>query len=286
MKTTLEWVSVDNELPELNSDVLVKIVSDGGAMYSKVLTFNKHLDAGIGGFADQSENGVIFYSKKRNFEVKDNIFSLKITHWAYINLPEKDEDDTEDEKLAQQALADIESGKAKLHSWDEVKKEIGLDEEGWIWPLKQLPEEGKKVEIKIMLNTDDVIKHNDKYHAFYKKGYFYREWEFNSMFDDVIAWRPLKEEKTEERKPDFSKLREGDLIIADYNDKKIVGFYRPFSEKNILIGFFKGGGGGMTEKENIKKIIRINIDEPEKMEKCSENINHRAIYNAYTFKEI
>lgn len=212
--------------------------------------------------------------------------------------------------------------------------------DGWIWPLKQLPEEGQRVEVNAL--SRGIFE----YSIF--NGHNFED-KYGMRIEDVIGWRPLrdgahnsacgsckkhpcgcskKEERNSEqlpkdyifgnefgylvgdtsdekkyiadengkfveteRKPDFSKLREGDLIVADYQGNEIVGFYRPFNDKNILIGFFRNGGGGMTEKEKIKKLIRINIDEPKNSvdlcELYKDKLDYSGVlYKSYPFEEI
>ncbi len=208
------------------------------------------------------------------------------------------------------------------------KKKLTCDNcqnDGWIWPLKRLPEKANKVEVKIM---------NDKVN---QKGFFDGTWFKSSyccevmehecdkfIFDDVIAWRPLMEEmktyqcqdchksfknkeimmfcdeckgiknKAEDRKSDFSKLKEGDAVIIEkYDGSFFLGFFkeeigdvgekfktRKFFSFSSKKGNYYHASSFFTYGDEIKKIIRINIDEAIPFVRWDSEIY------AYPFEEI
>jgi hypothetical protein len=158
--------------------------------------------------------------------------------------------------------------------------------DGWIWPLKQLPEKGQKVEV--MFFVDNKIEKDAFFDGKIFRGRHY------VGYSNVIAWRPLREfecinatcknkysdtdksmhckdcrHALETRKPDFNKLKEGDLVVVNLEKGHIItGFF--YSLYKICdIGFIDISNMrdrmidrklGQIELSKIKKIIRINID--------------------------
>lgn len=143
-----------------------------------------------------------------------------------------------------------------------LRKEFVKDDEGWIWPLKRVPEEGQEVEVKRLSFERDFKSVFD--------GEFFLEFDNDEKtIHDVIAWRPLREgKKPEDKKPDFSKLREGDFVVVSLLnvgvENKIVdlvGYFRTSSWDTFYFSRLKNGFDVCEKlKKDIKKIIRINID--------------------------
>ena len=73
------------------------------------------------------------------------------------------------------------------------------------------------------------------------------------------GWRPLPE-----KRPDFGKLREGNLIAISYYERNqiYVGFFNNyFDDDYIEISSHKNGSGITFCKKKINKITKINLEE-------------------------
>lgn len=184
--------------------------------------------------------------------------------------------------------------------WEHPFKSNKEDSEGWIWPMRQLPDVKQKVEVK-------RLGFNRNFKAIFEGELFVEEGSEDKVVEDVIAWRPRREEKLvnspicpechkpfyrnpigamglisksmycdkctegfqnpkpEERRPDFSKLREGDFIMITYCDSKELHslFFHGQDKLTIVGANYKASlqnGYMYFYKHEIKKIIRINID--------------------------
>lgn len=336
MKTELEWFIVSENLPENYKKIIVRLENPAWIKPAYECAF-------FSGSAFEIPFLAIFL-KSNNF----SSVGYKITHWAYVNLPEEEEEGKAPEFVKCQNLPCIFS---RYETLDEIKEQISklkggicycgvcgkhgngnyelvekhiekclhekkdevgrgtspgfvfhfneisgkkhftcgkcsqasemdlicenCSNDGWIWPLEQLPEEGQKVEVKV-LGIDEHIKCYLDQSEFYKDSL--------TIVPNVIAWRPLKEEKKPEaRKPDFSKLKEGDLIFIDSGDSRnSVGYFGSFN-----LGFIIMNSGDSYQGYNfcllvdkIKKIIRINIGKKMTQKELSYNPDY------YPFEEI
>lgn len=188
-------------------------------------------------------------------------------------------------------------------------------EDEWIWPLKQLPEEGRQVEVKV-LGIDESIK------CYLDQSEFYKD--SSTIVPNVIAWRPLRDgahnaacgsckkhpcgcSKKEDRKPeqppkgymfgndsgylvidtsnhkkyvgdengkfveteykpDFNKLRKGDLVVLYFNGGEFSGYIINIDDEILTVSPIKNSNILSNQYtyhiDGIKKIIRINIDKP------------------------
>jgi hypothetical protein len=145
----------------------------------------------------------------------------------------------------------------KLENGDKPVIEETKDDEGWISVNDSLPQFSKTIEILFkdkytaeasLAMVKDNISFLGKYGSVYLP--------FNTP--NITHWRPLKE-----RKPDFSKLNKGDIIIVEYNiGEKNAGIFE--YEKMSTFGriiYFKNGSQAIDCK--IKKITRINLETKE-----------------------
>ncbi len=340
MKTELEWFKPEDRLPEDGRGVIVCFIdSDGDNGFSEASFYENEKY-----FETPFFDTFSFEFGYWNNEEKEN---EKITHWAYVNLPEENEvyEITCDEckkvigeankkphaqnfkDLCKECREKEEEAKKIRNECCKLKSQcvcLVNKEEDWIWPLKQLPEEGQEVEIKFSHWCEDQeIPAN----AIFKKNRFLGR-EYGEKLINIIAWRPLNEKnlhskcsskdcafneehlknilkKTEEgnnvvfcgecleignynllvdmsrkkyltekaekeyyagfsskkeRKPDLSKLKEGDLIMVYFNDgRKYYGEYNFLGKKDDLLHLI--GFNFFFNLKSIKKIIRINIDE-------------------------
>lgn len=146
-----------------------------------------------------------------------------------------------------------------------VSEETNEDE--WISFYEEMPQINKEIELKFYRgHTPEKINATLKVLAMWTHGYFgfvYHDGneEKELTLVPVESWRPIKE-----KRPDFGKLREGDLIIVEWKYEKNNGI-------NISAGFIyainyyieistwkKGHDKNHIIKDCIKKITRIDLE--------------------------
>jgi hypothetical protein len=98
-------------------------------------------------------------------------------------------------------------------------------EDGWIRVFDSMPPLNREVEVKLQDKTIKRITMRN--HAFMDYFISVPDPHVNST---ILWWRHIKEK----RKPDFGKLREGDLIIVEWKNEK--------NEKGKFVGFFDSLG--------------------------------------------
>lgn len=369
MKTTLEWVMWKDKKPEKKEAQgrAILFECDNGAVNLIIYDMNHPLDF-ISGYniirwayvnlPEEEEKVICDICKERKadfsrlvkpWELKDKMFEYAcekciptesdflLGRWERLRYKEESPYPSIQEAVKGAELFDIKHSHYNFNcSKCSKSQRIGLTcdnclNDGWIWPLKQLPEDDIIIEV---INFD-----KEKIKARYCKGvgYFY-DAETEGWLDDVIAWRPLREEvkrfengdslknevtgdvsifydgvwynldkvfklginknespQVEPRKPDFSKLKDGDLVVVNLEAGHIITGFFCGLYKNLDIGVIDISNMrdrmsdrklGQIELSKIKKIICINIDETFTF---LENIPGTVKYNdvnAYKFEEI
>lgn len=202
MKTELEWVNIDSgNLPEKNRELLLVIESENtaGSMedYLMIGEMQKNLN-GENHFDITHGRPISFFEPHFENDGK------KIIKWAYVNLPE------EEDKLyiseikipvnctvnfdksipgTDKTVTTLANKEKETIRRSHEFRNYPLDDEGWIWPLKQLPEDGQEVEVKHLDGEENKT---------FFIGKTFRGGKYIAAppyYIDVIAWRPLKEEK-------------------------------------------------------------------------------------------
>lgn len=134
-----------------------------------------------------------------------------------------------------------------------------MQTEAWIKLKDKMPNLHQEIEVKsyggITEKTALVIgPYGDGDTLFFKS----RECEYTLTVSEIEYWRPILE-----RKPDFSKLKENDLILFTYSglkEEETVGFLHSMKE-SIKIAREKSSDCPTLvtyDPSAIKKIIRIN----------------------------
>lgn len=139
-----------------------------------------------------------------------------------------------------------------------------MTDKSWISVHNSMPALNRLVEIKDM---DDGQKFAEFKVSRFKLSredfnilYFLVDEDTLTDFSRVTHWRyPV------EKKPDFGKLNNGDIVILKLTNDKYstkIGYVYSISEMGICITNYKNiGNGNITHFfENIKKITRINLE--------------------------
>lgn len=131
----------------------------------------------------------------------------------------------------------------------------GIREDEWIKVIERLPNINEEVEVYNVHNTIQKAK-------LMKAGFNYC-WVPTVWY--VEMWRHIQE-----KKPDFSKLNRGDLLLVHYpvedlDEGRAISGHLVAQDKDILwlsscYSNYVTYSGHANRKINIKKIIRINIE--------------------------
>lgn len=128
----------------------------------------------------------------------------------------------------------------------------------WISVKESMPGLEKKVEIKFIDNEKEnaTLKEHIGGIGFFDDSHYSL---LPFRLKQITHWRPIPE-----KRPDFSKLRNGDLIVIEYSERResytffVSGFDK--SHLNGMLGDHLSGGEYNFYVEDIKKITRINIE--------------------------
>jgi hypothetical protein len=128
-----------------------------------------------------------------------------------------------------------------------------MKENGWISVCESLPKTDSVVDIMVVGTSEEFTANFKNEKLCGADVFLFRK---NYRVYDVVRWRyPI------EKRPDFSKLMDGDFIIIEYpirNDGNDGKYFVRFSSSNENVIFTKSSGNYLIE--GIKKITRINIE--------------------------
>lgn len=137
-----------------------------------------------------------------------------------------------------------------------------MSDEGWISVFDRLPKIGEEVEMVYCIKDPKKITPNDIYiNHIWADDYSTYQWHLYKEKGKIAThWRPLKE-----KRPDFGKLREGDIIYFCVEEIIICGMITFINEElleisPIIKGYHYGGNVYDYMLNKIKKITRINIE--------------------------
>lgn len=150
---------------------------------------------------------------------------------------------------------------AALRNLEEGDKPVSeeTNEDEWIDINDQLPKIGELIEVVVpILYRQSIEKsiftfNNNEYSFYFKSEYSEKPWH------NIKKWRHIKE-----KRPDFGKLREGDFIAIETNNRicnMAVGFFCGFDiDGDLMIGIQKSNHHEAIYRSEIKKITRINLE--------------------------
>lgn len=309
MKTTLEWVSAYKALPDCNFKVLIELINEDGRHFFDVAIFRVGKSCERNDyFIDSYGNG---FFKNSGFIYKYENEFYRIIRWSYVNLPEEN---IGNKKLNCLCDKDI---------WQPIKEE---KEENNYTPVQMSCRDCGKVEIcslpndllsgfgeMVCGNCNEIfnktinLKDEKKYKCLTCKNEKTKEDLYIEEGAHALAEagnlnyavckdcvEKFEKKNNEERTPDFSKLREGDMVLIKEENINFIGFVEKITANGLFIRCRNKDMPNCYVTPiyfyRIKKIIRINIDEPWKMDYACENCKKASDgftgLNAYPFEEI
>jgi len=132
-----------------------------------------------------------------------------------------------------------------------------MKENEWVSINDRLPRIGEEVSIVHKIINPESIGAFDIYKNYlmaYDDSTY--QWHHNFLKGIVTYWRPIQE-----KRPDFSKLREGDLLRVFWDSNKSFGKFDEIDSFDFMIIDQSSCCKLHIKINDIKKITRINLEE-------------------------